>query len=152
MPRRDSKALCAMTIPGDPVGKGRHRTGKGGRTYTPQKTRAWTETAAIIARLAWRKRAAVTGPIRVDVAAYKTRPKRRPAFVPAEVWASGSAVVCPVKPDRDNIDKACLDALVKAGVLHDDALVVDGRVRKLYAAKGCEPCVVVEMYDVGWTP
>ncbi len=36
------------------------------------------------------------------------------------------------KPDRDNLDKAVLDALTTLGMWGDDAQVVDGRVGKRY--------------------
>jgi crossover junction endodeoxyribonuclease RusA len=53
------------------------------------------------------------------------------------------------KPDRDNLDKAVLDALVRAMVLEDDALVVGGVVAKTYA-RGSEPAgayVVIRQPD-----
>lgn len=40
------------------------------------------------------------------------------------------------KPDRDNLDKATLDALTQAGVWSDDAQVADGGIRKRFAALG----------------
>ena len=36
------------------------------------------------------------------------------------------------KPDRDNLDKAVLDCMVKSGILQDDCLAFDGRITKLY--------------------
>ena len=43
------------------------------------------------------------------------------------------------KPDRDNCDKAVMDALTNLGVWHDDKQVCDGRIRKFYADRtpGC---------------
>lgn len=46
-----------------------------------------------------------------------------------------------VKPDRDNLDKALLDLMKRAGVYHDDAQVCDGHLRKWYAAIGEDPGV-----------
>lgn len=37
------------------------------------------------------------------------------------------------KPDRDNLDKAVMDALVRSGLLADDAQITDGRIRKRWA-------------------
>lgn len=52
------------------------------------------------------------------------------------------------KPDRDNSDKAVLDALTTIGMWRDDALVYDGRITKFYAAKdertGCHIQIVTE--------
>jgi len=36
------------------------------------------------------------------------------------------------KPDRDNVDKAILDALVSCGVLSDDKIVCGGQIWKRY--------------------
>lgn len=42
------------------------------------------------------------------------------------------------KPDRDNLDKAVLDALTQLGFWKDDAQVCDGSLRKLYGEPaGC---------------
>jgi Holliday junction resolvase RusA-like endonuclease len=41
-----------------------------------------------------------------------------------------------VRPDKDNLEKAVLDCLVKAGVLKDDSLVCDGSFRKIWAERG----------------
>lgn len=41
-----------------------------------------------------------------------------------------------VKPDVDNAEKAIYDALVKTGVMKDDAMITDHTVVKRYAAPG----------------
>jgi len=43
------------------------------------------------------------------------------------------------KPDRDNLDKAVLDALVNAGILLDDKIVVAGSIEKRYVAQDQPP-------------
>jgi Holliday junction resolvase RusA-like endonuclease len=53
------------------------------------------------------------------------------------------------KPDGDNVLKAVADALVKAGVLRDDVIVVDWRCVCEYAAKGEEPRVEVLLSRLG---
>ena len=40
------------------------------------------------------------------------------------------------KPDRDNADKAVLDALTNLGLWGDDKQVCDGRIRKFYVRPG----------------
>lgn len=54
------------------------------------------------------------------------------------------------KPDRDNSDKAVLDALTNLGIWGDDKQVCDGRIRKLYAEKtfGC----LIEIKDALESP
>lgn len=49
--------------------------------------------------------------------------------------------------DLDNLRKAPLDAMVAAGILLDDRLVVeDGGSRKVWAARGEAPCVEVRVW------
>ena len=47
------------------------------------------------------------------------------------------------KPDRDNLDKAVLDALVAMRFLADDAVVFDGHLEKWYVAKGEDPGLIL---------
>lgn len=41
-----------------------------------------------------------------------------------------------VRPDKDNVEKAVLDCLVRAGVLKDDSLVCGGSFTKIWAQRG----------------
>jgi Holliday junction resolvase RusA-like endonuclease len=117
-----------ILIPGQPIGKGRPRFGKG-RTYTPAKTETWTTRAVRIIRERVKERAIASAVI-VDWVAVFDRPKR----MIAKKWPNRRELHT-VKPDRDNVDKAILDALVKAGVLKDDCKVTDGHLCKRYADK-----------------
>jgi Holliday junction resolvase RusA-like endonuclease len=47
-----------------------------------------------------------------------------------------------VRPDKDNLEKAVLDCLVRAGVLKDDSLVYGGDFRKVWAERGALDVVV----------
>ena len=49
----------------------------------------------------------------------------------------------PVKPDRDNLDKAVLDALTNVGWWRDDCQVVCGEVRKFYHEKEGRPGALI---------
>ncbi len=51
----------------------------------------------------------------------------------------------PARPDLDNHVKAVLDAMQKASVLLDDALVVELEARKCYAEQGGSPRVEVTL-------
>lgn len=80
--------LCECTIPGDPVPKARPRQGKGGHTYTPQRT-IDAEDA-----IAWALRAA-----------YKGRPT-------SQLVTISLAFRCATRrrADVDNLAKLVLDA------------------------------------------
>lgn len=52
------------------------------------------------------------------------------------------------KPDRDNCEKAILDALKQDGWFRDDSQVCDGAVRKLYHAKGGRPGALIVVVQI----
>lgn len=77
-------------------------------------------------------------PVRVDVTFIFPRPKShyvasnpaKPLRADAPFWHTG-------KPDRDNLEKALLDALTQLGLFwHDDAQVCCGEVSKIYGPRG----------------
>ena len=112
------------------------------RTYTPAATRAWTRQAAMVLgahfRAAGQTAPGRHEPVRVDVVFSFARPAK-PAHPVFHV----------VRPDRDNLDKIVLDALVKAGVLLDDAQVCAGGPLKVYAPVGERPSVRVLVAVLG---
>lgn len=131
------KTALFVRIPGPPVGKGRPRVTRAGRTYTPKLTREWEEKAVTIMRAHWR-REPLEGLVWVLVEAVKARPqamqgKRWPE---GELWRDK-------KPDADNVLKACADAAEKAGICKNDSQIAQMTCRSLYAAKGQPPEVRV---------
>lgn len=130
-----------VIIFGEPVGKGRPKfttIGGFGRAYTPAKTATWERRAASTMRAAWGGAPALDEPTEVVVLAFCKRPQRlcRKKDPDGPLWRMSL-------PDSDNVAKAVLDALQKAGVVSDDKVVVDLRVLSLYADKGEEGRVVV---------
>jgi len=141
--------LFRCLIPGPPIGKGRPRgTSVGGhvRLYTPQKTADWERAAALLMRQAWRN-APCEDLVEVEVIAVFHRPKRllRKKDPERRLW-HGS------KPDIDNVAKCALDAMVMAGVIRDDAQVVDIHARSMYASKSEGPALHVIMRSVSEFP
>lgn len=132
-------------IPGPPIGKGRPRaTVRGGqvRTYTPKRTQQWEAVAASTLMAEWSE-APLDGPVSVGILALFPRPqrmvwKRKP--MPREPYIQA--------PDIDNVAKAILDALQKAGVLRDDKTVWSLDCIALYCSGDEAPRVELR---VGWT-
>lgn len=79
-------------------------------------------------------------PCRVDITFLLKRPQRLYRKKDPD-----GCVPAPGKPDRDNLDKVVLDALVSCGILRDDALVIDGRILKLYHAKTGKPGAIISI-------
>lgn len=81
--------------------------------------------------------APLAGPLRCDLEFVLPRPK-------ALFWKTKPMPRVPhvAKPDRDNLDKAVMDAL-KGLVWLDDCQVCDGRIQKWIAAGDEQPHVVV---------
>lgn len=87
------------------------------------------------------------GPIRVDVEAVFPRPK-------SKVWKRRPMprLYHTAKPDRDNLDKCCLDALTQSGMIGDDCQVCVGLVEKYIAAGGERPHVVIRIVPLAFEP
>lgn len=145
-------------VPAVPVAqpRQRHRLMKVGnktfsQNYTPRKhpVRAFKARVRLAAKEAG-EIAVLTGPLRVDVTFIMPRPGRL-------VWKTRPMPRVPhtSTPDRDNLDKAVMDAL--SGLLwNDDAQVCQGTVEKWIAAGDEEPHVeivvseLVEKAGGGW--
>jgi Holliday junction resolvase RusA-like endonuclease len=130
-------APLVIRLPGEPRGKGRHRTRvmqlPGGRAAVRQhpdaKTDAYEKRLCAAAQVAMAGRPLMTGMLSVVVFAFFPIPARWPKRKKEQ--ARARLLRPTVKPDWDNIGKTT-DAL-NAVVWGDDASVVDGFVRKFYA-------------------
>lgn len=133
-----------FTVPLELRPKARPRVTREGRAYTPSRTRTWEAQFALVAR-AYLPRTILDEPLRVDLLFVLPRPARlmRKKDPDGLVWA-------PFRPDRDNMEKAVLDALKTSW--RDDAQVVCGESLKCYAEKtGC-PRVVCRIQSADWEP
>lgn len=135
-----------FVVLGDPVGKGRPRVtviAGHAHAYTPAKTRSWEASAAAAFATTWGA-APLDEAVHVVIQAVAARPKRllRKRDPAGRLWRT-------TKPDADNVAKAVGDALVAAGVLRDDALVVRLEVESLYARKDEGPAVHVWLRPAG---
>lgn len=135
-------AWVSITLPGEPVGKGRPRVGRSGTLYTPAKTRAFEAALALQAKAAVRGRR-LDGPISVQIWAAVGIPeswskKRKAAALAQEERPTR-------RPDVDNFIKAALDGL-NGIVWADDSQVVDIRASKFYSDK---PYLRIDVECVG---
>ena len=102
----------------------------------PVSLERWRGDVREAARRAWAGKALLDGPVAIDLVFWLPRPKshyftgRR-----AGVIRPDAPKYQAVKPDRDKLDRAVLDALT-AVVFTDDSRAADGRTRKLYADDG----------------
>lgn len=127
-------------VPGIPKGQPRVKArafAVGGKTvarvYTPKAAEGF-KSRIHAAAADKRPGAAITGPVRVDIACYFPRPKGHyGSGKNAAVKKAAAPEWHTSRPDRDNIDKAVLDALTTLGFWRDDAQVCGGETTKKYA-------------------
>ena len=122
-------------VAGLPVAQPRARAARRGRfitIYDPDSADDWKMIVRNEAKNAWTDYPNQwLGPLCVNLTFFFPRPKghfnSKGALKPnAPLWHTS-------KPDRDNSDKAILDALTNLGLWGDDKQVCDGRIKKLYA-------------------
>ena len=142
--------MIEFVVPCVPVAKPRPRASRAGgftRIYSPTGGAVGQFVASV--RLAASQTYAgppVTNPLRVDLEFVFPRPKSKvwkTKPMPRE-WKSS-------KPDRDNLDKAVLDAL-NGLIWRDDAQVVDGRITKQIASGDESPHVLVRIKQLTEKP
>jgi len=130
--------IYKVEVPMAPQGKGRGRAvrvGAGVRVITPTKTRTYEATVADLARAAVGE-LLLQGPLGVRIWAVFPRSKEmakiykktgRPKHPSSWIWAHRQRV------DTDNLAKAIMDALTKAGIWADDRQVARLEVHKVLA-------------------
>lgn len=121
-----------VTVPGDPVAKGRPRFTRTGRSYTPPKTKKFENLVRLAYSLQQPDREPAKGPIELTVCAYFRIPtswsKKKQAEAATEQMKKIS------KPDLDNCLKAVQDGLNGVAWL-DVAQVSDTHTKKRYSRK-----------------
>jgi len=128
----------ALTIPGEPVAKGRARTvrikTKSGKdfvsTYTPKKTVAYEDTIRYFAQREWNRELLAGVPIFARIIAYRSIPTSLSKGKREDAIAGRMRPI--VKPDWDNYGKTVSDAFQDI-VYANDSAIVDAWVSKYYA-------------------
>ena len=120
--------MIKLTIPGEPVAKGRPRVTRYG-TYTPEKTKNY-ETLVKELYFVKHKQTLFEGELKINIKAYFRIPKSASKKKRAEMI---SGKIRPTKrPDWDNVGKTVTDAL--NGVAYeDDSQIVSATVEKYYS-------------------
>lgn len=91
------------------------------------------------------------GPLCVNLTFYFPRPKGH--FNSKGMLKQNAPGWHTSKPDRDNADKAVLDALTNLGIWGDDKQVCDGRIKKIYVhpgdllTQGCQMGCMIEIKE-----
>ena len=136
-----------IIVPGEPVAQPRAKAttigGKHARMYTPTTSGIAAYKAAIRLKAAEAYQGPLLDcPLIVDCEFVFARPKRM-------IWKTKPMSRLPHTSlrDRDNLDKAVLDAL-KNVIWTDDKLVYDGRITKWYAAGDEQPHTTIR---IEWT-
>lgn len=116
------------------------RRGQHAGVYDPGTANDWKTTIRAAAKEAWKQTGILsaplfTGPTRIDATFTFPRPKAH-FKGKSENLRLDAPQYHYSKPDRDNLDKALLDALTDLQVLKDDAQVSSGAITKLYAVPG----------------
>ena len=136
----DHDRHLVLRVPGAAAGQPRARAATfAGRSRVYNPAGKHDDFKALVTLTARREMAArrlppMTGPVLVRSVAFLPRPQRlaRRKDPDGPTWAT-------TKPDRDNADKAILDALTRAGIWTDDAQAASGGVEKLHVAKAGQP-------------
>jgi crossover junction endodeoxyribonuclease RusA len=116
--------------------------GRHAMLYNPKTADDWKSIVRLEAQKAWQSNIPWEGPLRVDLTFWFPRPKAH--FRSNGELKPNAPVWHTTKPDRDNSDKAILDALTNLGLWRDDKQVCDGRIRKHYCPHGGTPgCDIV---------
>lgn len=117
-----------IKVDGQPVGKSRPRFTKGGRVYTPTKTRHYEEQVQKAAIEAMGTNKYNDAPVQVFMIAYMEIPK---SYSQAKKKRCLAGQHSPTRPDVDNILKAVLDGC--NGIIYkDDRFVFDVRCIRRY--------------------
>jgi Holliday junction resolvase RusA-like endonuclease len=97
--------------------------------------------------------AMLVGAVKVDMLFLMPRPKNHYGTgANAGQLRPGAPAYPTVKPDRDKLERAVLDALSDAGMWRDDSQVVAGETLKYYAEQPGDPevpGVVIEVGEIG---
>jgi Holliday junction resolvase RusA-like endonuclease len=122
-------------IAGEPKAQKRHRTvriGNFNRNYDPSAADKGDFLSQIKKEAPWD---IILGPIKVDITFHFSRPKSHYGTGnKSNILKPNAPHYHTCKPDRDNLDKMCLDSMSKV-FWRDDSQVCTGTLTKVYSTK-----------------
>lgn len=119
--------MLNITVYGTPGPQGsKKHVGRGIMVESSKLVKPWREAVVWAAREALAGRGAITGPCVVDI----VFSLRKPASAPKKRKTYPDR-----KPDIDKLERSTYDALVTAGVIEDDARIVENRNAKVWAGE-----------------
>lgn len=124
----------SIVVEGEPKAQPRVKAARRGtfiHIYTPGGAKEWKKAVqhAALQEQLERRMARLDCPLRVDMYFRMPRPK---AHFLRGVLRSTAPSWHVKKPDKDNLEKAVMDALTDAGIWRDDSAVCAGYVEKVY--------------------
>jgi Holliday junction resolvase RusA-like endonuclease len=134
-----------------PLGKGRPRAvsvGGRARVYTPTATADWEHYAALELRSQYESSGPMTGPLGCEIVAVFARTAELLRKVKSGYKHPTWRLWMPVRVDADNIAKAVLDAVEKAGIVQNDCQIALLTIGKHYAMIHEEPRVEVRIWSL----
>lgn len=124
--------LYNFWIPGEPRGKGRHRTTKSGHTYPDPKTEIYENLIKTEFEKKYPDHVPFFGTVHAEINAYFSIPT---SWSKKKKQRALLGTVQPTRvPDLDNIEKVIYDALNKIAFT-DDSHVTQHTTRKLYSER-----------------
>ncbi len=116
--------------------------------YGPDKLEPWKNRIAMACY--GKVQAPIRAALRISIDAFFPRceyhaKKKFPKGHIFEGPIPTSAIPHTAKPDKDNVEKAILDAMKQAGVYTDDCVVFSGPVSKWYCSVGFDPGVRISI-------
>lgn len=145
------KEHIIIKIPGEPKAQKRHRdrqtiVGKNGKMFTPKYDPSSADKGDFLSQI---KKVApwdpMLGPIEMNVTFAFSRPlSHYGTGKNAGVLKANAPYWHTTKPDRDNCDKFCMDAMSKT-FWHDDSQVCVGKLQKIYSNS---PYIEIEIIEL----
>ena len=139
--------MIIIQLKGTPQPKARPRSANG-IFYSP-KSKWEKEIKKQLKKIKANQDIYFDSPIRVDITFFMPRPKNhfRTGKFSHLLKDSAPRIWHCKRPDRDNLDKAVLDVMTDTGILSDDCIVCDGRIKKRWASGEGSALVTIEKVE-----